>query len=174
MTRWLAIIPLLALIALGGLGIVNLLREDAPTTSLSDGRSAPTQSFPALTDANESLTFSPPPEGKTIIVNLFASWCAPCRVEHPLLMDIAQSHPDQLYGLLYKDSAENGAAFLAELGDPFQSVGLDSDGQGGLDFGLTGVPETFVIDANGRILRHVRGPLDAATAEEIRALLDEG
>lgn len=172
MTRWLAIIPLLALIALGGLGIVNLLREQAPSAGLSDGRPAPTQDFPALTGPDARLKFAPPPEGKTVIVNLFASWCAPCRVEHPLLMDIAQSHPDRLYGLLYKDSTENGIAFLEELGDPFRAVGLDSDGQGGLDFGLTGVPETFVIDANGKILRHVRGPLDVATAEEIRALLE--
>lgn len=171
MTRWLAILPLLALLALGGLGVVNLLRDEAPTTSLSDGRDAPTRSFEAITGTQTELSFGPADDRDTIIVNLFASWCAPCRVEHPLLMQLAADYPGRVYGLLYKDSAENGQAFLDELGDPFTGVGLDGDGQGGLDFGLTGVPETFVIDGNGKILRHVRGPLEPDTLEEIKQLL---
>ena len=106
------------------------------------------------------------------MVNLFASWCAPCRAEHGDITRLAETHPGQVYGLAYKDDPEATRGFLAELGNPFEQIGVDRDGQGGLDFGLTGVPETFVISPEGRIILHVRGPLDAERARQVSAALE--
>jgi cytochrome c biogenesis protein CcmG/thiol:disulfide interchange protein DsbE len=170
MKRWLAVLPLLALLGMGVIGTQNLLREDKPAAGLSDGRAAPQIAFD-LIDGSGQIKFHEGARGKPVVVNLFASWCGPCEVEHPLLMELARTHPDQTFGVLYRDSAENGQQFLRRLGNPFKAVAHDPDGQGGLDFGLTGVPETFVISAEGQILQHVRGVLTPETIEEIRRLL---
>lgn len=170
MKRWLAVLPLVALLGLGALGAQNLIREQKPSAGLSDGRDAPKVEFEQLDEAGP-LIFHQGANGRPIVVNLFASWCGPCEIEHPLLLELARTHPDQTFGILYRDTPENGRAFLGQLGNPFKAVGLDPDGQGGLDFGLTGVPETFVVDANGRIIRHVRGVLTQATLDEIRELI---
>lgn len=170
MKPWLAILPVIALLGLGAIGAINLMGGDGSDVGRSDGRLAPTRVFETLTGSAETLNFSAPAPDKPIVVNLFASWCAPCRVEHPLLVELAETHPDRIFGLLYKDEADRGQAFLDELGDPYTAVGLDPDGQGGLDFGLTGVPETFIISADGEILMHVRGALTPENLSEIRAL----
>lgn len=173
MTRWLAILPLLALFAFAYIGVSNLVREEKPTSALSDGRAAPARSFETLIGPQLDYDFSNIPGDRPIAVNLFASWCGPCIVEHPLLLALDEAHSDQIYGLLYKDTPENGRAFLARLGNPYTAVAMDPTGQGGLDFGLTGVPETFVINPKGRILLHVRGPLDEKTLQEISNLLSQ-
>ena len=136
-------------------------------------RQAPAYEFARL-GGGEPLYFNAPPEaGAPIIVNLFASWCGPCEAEHPLLLELAARAPGRLFGVLYKDSEANGRAFLDELGDPFDAIGIDTDGQGALDFGLTGVPETFVIDAGGQILLHVDKPLTSEDVARIRALVQD-
>lgn len=173
MTRWLAILPLLALCGLAVVGISNLTRAEKPTSALSDGRAAPERSFDTLIGPQLKYDFSDTAGDKAIAVNLFASWCGPCIVEHPLLLELEKTHPDQIYGLLYKDTPDNGRAFLERLGNPFSAVAMDPNGQGGLDFGLTGVPETFVINPKGRILLHVRGPLDTDTLQEVSVLLGQ-
>ena len=170
MKRWLAILPLFALLALGAVGAQNLLRDKQPGAGLSDGRPAPTRTFDRL-DSAAPLSFHEGANGRPIVVNLFASWCAPCEVEHPILLELARTHPDQTFGVLYRDTPDKGQAFLQRLGNPFKAVALDPDGQGGLDFGLTGVPETFVVSADGQILLHVRGILTPATLAEIQALI---
>ncbi|MGD9538303.1 MAG: DsbE family thiol:disulfide interchange protein [Alphaproteobacteria bacterium] len=91
------------------------------------------------------------------IINVFASWCGPCRVEHPLWVEYAK-RPDAvaLFGLNYKDKPDDAAGWLARLGDPYTRIGADLDGRVGIDFGVYGVPETFVIDGAGRIVyKHV-------------------
>src|SRR5690606_12997339 len=94
-----------------------------------------------------------------VVVNVFASWCIPCRAEHPLLMDLADRGV-AIYGMNYDDPADNARAFLAELGNPYQRVGADRDRRAGIEWGVYGVPETFVVDDNGVIrFKHV-GPLD--------------
>lgn len=103
--------------------------------------------------------------GQPVLVNVFASWCAPCRIEHPLLMRLARQEGVRLYGIAYKDKPEDSARFLAELGDPYRGVGVDRDGRVGVDFGVYGVPETYVLDRDGHIrARHV-GPLNQAAIE---------
>ena len=165
MKRWLAAIPVVALVlfaALAGWELSHPEKGDFERVS----RTAPARSFVRL-DENGTLSFAPPPGGKTVAVNLFASWCAPCRAEHSRLTALAEAHPGQVYGVLYKDTPENGRQFLEELGNPYADIALDPDGQGGLDFGLTGVPETFVISGEGEILEHIAGPLNADSAKRV-------
>lgn len=104
-------------------------------------------------------------KGQPTVVNVFASWCAPCRIEHPLLMRLARQDAVRLFGIAYKDKPEDSARFLAELGDPYRVVGVDRDGRTGLDFGVYGVPETYVLDRAGHIRRRYVGPLSAVTIE---------
>jgi len=112
--------------------------------------------------------------GQVALVNFFASWCIPCRAEHPILMHLSDETKVPLYGIAYKDKPEDAQRFLAQLGDPYRRIGLDEAGRTGIDFGVYGVPETYVIDKAGRIrLRHV-GPLTAeALAKEVLPLLKE-
>lgn len=160
MKRWQAILPLAILGALGLVGAVQLMRPAEDSFSAKADRTAPDRVFPLLDGSGETIGFSPPPGDRPVMVNLFASWCAPCRAEHGEITALAGAYPGQVYGLAYKDAPQATRGFLEELGNPFEAIGIDRDGQGGLDFGLTGVPETFVIDAEGQIILHVRGPLD--------------
>lgn len=104
--------------------------------------------------------------GQPVLINFFASWCVPCRVEHPLLMRLAQQEHLPLYGIAYKDKPEDSARLLAQLGDPYKIIGLDRDGHVGLDFGVYGVPETYVLDRNGHVRRRFVGPLTAEVVEK--------
>ncbi len=102
--------------------------------------------------------------GQPIVVNFFASWCVPCRIEHPLLMRLSQQEHIPLYGIDYKDKPEDAQRLLVQMGDPYRLVGMDREGHVGLDFGVYGVPETYVIDKAGRIRKRFVGPL---TAEQV-------
>ena len=104
-------------------------------------------------------------KGQPVVVNFFASWCAPCRIEHPLLMRLAKQENIPIFGIAHKDKPEDAARFLAQLGDPYRAVGLDRDGRAGLDFGAYGVPETYVIDRTGHIRKRFVGPLSAQAVE---------
>ena len=105
--------------------------------------------------------------GQPVLVNFFASWCVPCRAEHPLVTRIAADWP--VYGINYKDSAGDATAWLAELGDPYRAIGADLEGRTGIEFGVYGMPETYVIDGNGIIRYRLAGPL--SDAEWNRTLL---
>ncbi|WP_158925105.1 DsbE family thiol:disulfide interchange protein [Acidisphaera sp. S103] len=103
-------------------------------------------------------------KGHPFVVNFFASWCVPCRIEHPLLMRLATENHLPIYGIDYKDKPADGAHLLATFGDPYRLVGMDRDGSVGLNFGVYGVPETYVIDSTGIIRKRFVGPL---TAEQV-------
>ena len=104
-------------------------------------------------------------DGRVTLVNFFASWCAPCREEHPQLMALARRPNVTLDGVAYKDKPEESRRFLDRLGNPFAHIGVDRDGTTAIDFGVYGVPETYVVDGTGHIrYRHV-GPL---TAEDVK------
>lgn len=110
-------------------------------------------------------------DGKVKIVNFWASWCAPCRAEHPNLMQL-QAEGLPVYGVNYKDKSEDALAFLAELGNPYTSIGADSSGRMGIDWGIYGVPETFVIDGEGRVILRFPGPLtERAIQTDLRPAL---
>lgn len=108
------------------------------------------------------------------LVNFWASWCAPCRAEHPVLTALAAEGVTVL-GVNYKDDPAKALAFLAELGNPFSALGADAKGRMALDWGLYGVPETFVIDGEGRVLARVAGPLTRQELErKVRPALASG
>ena len=169
MKRWLAAIPVAALVLFAVLAGYQLTHpEKAEFERVS--RTAPDRAFPRLAGEG-TVSFNPPPGGEAVVVNLFASWCGPCVAEHPKLVELGRQWPGRVYGVLYKDTPENGHKFLSELGNPYANIVMDPDGQGGLDFGLTGVPETFVISADGEILEHIAGPLDEAGVELVSEAL---
>jgi len=90
---------------------------------------------------------------------VFASWCVPCRAEHPLLMRLARENGVSINGIAYKDKPEDSRAFLASLGDPYSRVGMDEPGRAAIEWGVYGVPETFLVDGNGVIRWKYSGPL---------------
>ena len=115
-------------------------------------------------------------KGQVTVVNVWASWCAPCREEHPVLMQLARMQGVRLVGINYKDQAENARRFLGALGNPFSAVGADTAGRAAIDWGVYGVPESFIVDANGAIAYKHVGPLtEQALAGPFRqALLKAG
>jgi len=126
---------------------------------------APAFSKPELYDAARIVT----PEdylGQVWVLNVFASWCAPCREEHPWVQSLAREGIVPVVGLNYKDRPEDAKAWLQSLGNPYQTIAADIDGRAGIDWGVYGVPETFIIDAKG-VIRHKHiGPLTADALKE--------
>jgi cytochrome c biogenesis protein CcmG/thiol:disulfide interchange protein DsbE len=165
--RLIAFVPLVALLMLIAVGVVLLTREGEREqfTAGMVGRPAPEFALARLDDG-ESLT-NGDMRGRAYVVNLFASWCTPCRAEHPQLMALRRQGVE-IVGIAYKDRREASVAFLTELGDPFSTVAMDPEGRFGLELGITGVPETFVIGPDGVIRAAYRGPLtEAAVRDEI-------
>lgn len=158
---WLYLLPV-ALFALLALAFHRGLGTD-PTvlpSALID-KPAPEFTLPPLAGSGEAGFSSADLGEKVSVVNIFASWCAPCRAEHPVLNALAKSSRVPIYGINYKDRPEAARAFLAELGNPYTRIGAD-DGRVGIEWGVYGVPETFIIDRQGRVrYRHV-GPLTEA------------
>jgi cytochrome c biogenesis protein CcmG, thiol:disulfide interchange protein DsbE len=170
--RWVAFLPLILFGALVLVFVFRLFSGDpSKLPSALIGKPVPVFSLPALDGllrdgkvvpgfaqgdlAQGSLTS----EGKVILVNVFASWCAPCHQEHPLLMELAKDPRITLLGINYKDKPENARRFLGRLGNPYAAVGVDEDGRTAIDWGVYGVPETFLITRTGIIaFKHV-GPI---------------
>ena len=168
MNRAVAYIPMVALLALIAVGVVLLTREQT-RENFSEGRigrPAPSYSLASLASLDEAEPVaSAARAGRPYVINVFASWCTPCRAEHPQLMALQAGGVD-IVGVAYKDRPEATQRFLTELGNPFADVGLDPDGRFGLDLGITGAPETFVIGADGSIVAVHRGPLTPEIVEE--------
>ncbi len=113
-------------------------------------------------------------KGRPVVINFFASWCVPCRVEQPLLMQLSKRDDVRLYGIDYKDKPEDARKLLAALGNPFRRIGMDREGKVGLNFGVYGVPETYVLDKTGHIRKRFVGPLTAeAVNKELLPLLKQ-
>jgi cytochrome c biogenesis protein CcmG/thiol:disulfide interchange protein DsbE len=164
MSRWLALAPLLVLIALGGLfGLYALNRNPQVQPHALVGKAAPVLSLPSLDDGAPIPIVVAPGKGP-VLVNFFASWCAPCEIEHPVLMSLKRRGV-AITGVAYKDAPANTQAFLARLGDPFARRLVDRDGAAGIEFGVTGVPETYLIGADGVVIAKHTGPLTAEAAD---------
>ena len=163
--RWLLALPLLVFLGLAALFALQLTagRDVSEIPSALVGRPVPPIALPALKDA----PFEPAALKGPALVNVFASWCAPCRAEHPVLMALSREIP--VHGIAYKDEPAASARFLEELGDPYASIGVDREGRAGIEWGVTGVPETFLIDRTGRVAHRIAGPLTAERYEDLKA-----
>jgi cytochrome c biogenesis protein CcmG/thiol:disulfide interchange protein DsbE len=163
--RWLAFTPLLVLIALAALFAGYALKRDPHVQPQAlVGKAMPALSLPELTNGR-AAPIRNAADGP-ILVNFFASWCAPCEIEHPQLMAL-KAQGVKVVGIAYKDAPANTQAFLNRLGDPFAERLVDRDGRAGLEFGVTGVPETYLVGSDGVIIAKHTGPLTPDAAEDL-------
>ncbi len=162
MTRYL--VPLGLFAVLVGFLFVGLGLNPREVPSPLIDKPAPAFSLPQLHRPDQSLTQNDL-RGRVWLLNVWASWCVSCRQEHPVLMDLARAGLVPVYGLNYKDRREDALAWLQEFGDPYAASLMDADGRIGIDYGVYGVPETFVIDKAGVIRYKHIGPL---TVEGVR------
>ncbi|MBL8313024.1 MAG: DsbE family thiol:disulfide interchange protein [Rubrivivax sp.] len=151
-------IPLVLFVGLGALLGVGLKLKPREVPSPFIDKPAPAFRLPQLSEAKAD--FDPAQmKGQVWLLNVWASWCAPCREEHPLLVDAARAKAVPVVGLNYKDDPRAADEWLRKLGDPYQAIAVDRDGRVSIDYGVYGVPETFVIDREGVVrLKHI-GPL---------------
>ncbi|MEX0810395.1 MAG: DsbE family thiol:disulfide interchange protein [Dongiaceae bacterium] len=166
MRRLLYILPLALFGVIAAYFVAGLDPERDPSavpSALID-RPAPSFTLDPLDPAMPVLA-SDDLRGKIMLVNFFASWCLPCRAEHPLLQRLAQEQNLPIYGIVYKDEPDAIRRWLDDLGNPYAMVALDPDSRTAIDFGVYGVPETYVIDREGRIRFRFAGPLDPVTIE---------
>tara|TARA_R110002020_G_scaffold220742_10_gene428661 strand:+ start:482 stop:1021 length:540 start_codon:yes stop_codon:yes gene_type:complete len=156
-------LPLLALVALVAVFAFSINRDPSLVRSVLIDKPAPVFALEAVPELGVPGFDTASLTGQVSVVNVFASWCIPCRAEHPLLMSLSDNADIQLLGINQSDAPENARAFLAELGNPYAAVGADRDRRVSIDWGVYGVPETFVVNAKGIItFKHV-GPLTPET-----------
>lgn len=174
--RLLALLPLGLFAVLALVFLLRLNSDEDPNyiPSTLIGQPAPAFDLPALDGIGVPGLKRADLDGQVTLVNVFASWCVPCREEHPVLEALAKDGV-RIVGINYKDKAENALAFLTDLGNPYAAVGVDARGRSAIDWGVYGVPETFVVGADGVILRKFVGPLTSAVAaRELPPLLAGG
>jgi cytochrome c biogenesis protein CcmG, thiol:disulfide interchange protein DsbE len=162
---WLVALPLVGFIALAGIFLLRLHGDDpSKIPSALIGRPAPQTALPALEGLVNNGAQVPgldPADfkGKVSVVNVWASWCVPCHEEAPLLTELARDKRLQLVGIDYKDAPDNARRFLGRYGNPFGIVGVDGNGRAAIEWGVYGVPETFVVGRDGTILYKLVGPV---------------
>ena len=169
--RFILLLPLIVFLAIAALFLYRLGAGDpSMLPSALIGRPAPNTPLPPL----EGLLRDGAPlpgivaadlKGAVSLVNVWASWCVPCHDEAPLLMQLADDKRIRILGINYKDQPENARRFVGRYGNPFAAVGADGNGRASIDWGVYGVPETFVIDREGRIAYKLVGPISAENLE---------
>lgn len=158
-------LPLVALLALVAVFATTIDRDPNLVRSVLIDKPAPVFAMAAVPELGVPGFDTATLKGQVTVVNVFASWCIPCRDEHPLLMALKAVPGMRLFGINQADAPENARAFLAELGNPYDAVGADRDRRVSIDWGVYGVPETFVVDPQGIItFKHV-GPLTQQAIE---------
>jgi len=167
----LAVIPLAIFAVFAGVAGKMLYDQDVNGLDISAipsaliGTKAPTLTLPALDGSNTAALTSDAIAGKLTLVNVFASWCVPCRQEHPILKELAKDPRLNVVGINYKDKNENALRFLGELGNPYKAIGVDPNGKAAIDWGVYGIPESYLVSADGTILYKKVGPFDAQSLE---------
>jgi cytochrome c biogenesis protein CcmG/thiol:disulfide interchange protein DsbE len=164
----LALVPLVVFAVLAAVFFIGLRGEDPSIVpSALIGKPVPAFELPPLEGMNlPGLASADLAAGKVTIINVFASWCGPCRLEHPVLMRLAQRSDIAVVGINYKDETENARRFLTSLGVPYRAIGVDRTGRASIDWGVYGVPETFVVDGKGIIRFKWVGPISDERALE--------
>jgi cytochrome c biogenesis protein CcmG, thiol:disulfide interchange protein DsbE len=167
-------LPLAVFLALAMVFLARLLSGGDPSAipSALVGKAVPEFSLPPL----EGLARNGEPvpgfdstdlKGSVTVVNVFASWCGPCRQEHPLLEELARDPRLRVLGINYKDVGSNAVSFLDSLGNPYRAVGADTRGRTAIDWGVYGVPETFLVDRDGVIREKIVGPLGQQSLDDV-------
>ncbi len=180
MKRLLYVLPLAICLAIGAFFYLGLDNDPRQIPSAFIGKPAPTFSLPPLPGRFAAPRAEIAPlsnadlgAGKPVVINVWASWCIPCVAEHPLVTRLAEESGVTVHGINYRDKPQDAAAWLARLGDPYTKVGADIDGKAGIEWGVYGVPETFVIDGDGIVRFKHAGVLTAEMIErEIKPLLE--
>jgi len=180
MIRSLAFVPLIIAVVFGGFLLWGLNPDRDPNSIPSELISQPAPDFdlPAVegldTPSFSSADFKD--LTKPVIVNVFASWCVPCRAEHAVLTRLVEKDGAQLFGINYKDEPEDAVNWLGKLGNPYARIGSDLNGRAGIEWGISGVPETFIVGTDGTVLYRYVGPVVGDTPEKKfrRALVETG
>jgi cytochrome c biogenesis protein CcmG/thiol:disulfide interchange protein DsbE len=152
-------LPLIALVALIAIFATSIDRDSSLVRSVLIDKPVPQFALAGVEGLDVPGFDSAALKGEPTIVNVFASWCIPCRDEHPLLESLKTETGIRMYGINHSDAPENARAFLAELGNPYDAVGADRDRRVSIDWGVYGVPETFLVDKHGTIVYKHVGPL---------------
>lgn len=159
------VVPLLVFAGIAAMLAVGLTLNPREVPSPLIGKAVPEFALPPVRGRTLGLS-SADLKGEVSIVNVFASWCAACREEHPVFMQMKRDALVPIHGLNYKDRPEDAEKWLDELGDPYTRTGADRDGRVAIDWGVYGVPETFVIDRDGRIAYKHIGPITQKLVED--------
>jgi cytochrome c biogenesis protein CcmG/thiol:disulfide interchange protein DsbE len=166
--RLIFLLPLAVFVALAAVFLIRLETggnlEAVPSALV--GKSVPDFDLPPLEGVPQPGLATGDLNGAVTVVNVFASWCGPCRIEHPQLLELAKDERIRVVGINYKDVPANAVRFLDELGNPYAAIGVDAKGRAAIDWGVYGVPETFVVDAGGIIRYKQIGPIDPLTLKE--------
>ncbi|MEM6481780.1 MAG: DsbE family thiol:disulfide interchange protein [Pseudomonadota bacterium] len=176
MTRRIPVLMVLPPVVFGllvGLFFAGLYRDNPEALpSALAGAPAPVVAFERLGDKVPLTDTHLRDSGGVKLVNFWASWCGPCRAEHPSLTALAEEGIE-VHGVNYRDDPDNALGFLEELGDPFSAIGRDQTGRGAIEWGVAAVPETFVLDADGHIILRFAGPITArALDRDIRPAIE--
>lgn len=167
----LAVIPLAIFAVFAGTAGKMLYDQEVNGKNVSDlpsaliGTRAPVLAMPALDGSNTQALTSEVIAGKLTLVNVFASWCVPCRQEHPILKELSQDPRLNVVGINYKDRQDNALRFLGELGNPYKAIGVDPNGKAAIDWGVYGIPESYLVAADGTIVYKKVGPFDLQSLE---------
>lgn len=161
----LAVLPLVLLVGLVAVFAMNMDRDPSLVRSVLIDKPAPVFALAAVAGTGVEGFDTASLKGEVTVVNVFASWCIPCRDEHPMLERLKAETGVRMFGINQRDAPENATAFLTELGNPYDRIGGDTDNRVSIDWGVYGVPETFVVNAEGVVtFKHV-GPISPETLE---------
>ncbi|MBD9450803.1 DsbE family thiol:disulfide interchange protein [Rhizobium sp. RHZ02] len=167
-----ALIPLVVFAGIAATAAKMLYDQDVHGKNISEipsaliGTKAPALNLAPLEGANLPALTDSAIKGKLTLVNVFASWCIPCRDEHPILMQLAKDSRLNVVAINYKDKNDNALRFLGELGNPFAAIGVDPKGQAAIDWGVYGIPESYLVAPDGTILYKRVGPFDDVSLRE--------
>jgi cytochrome c biogenesis protein CcmG, thiol:disulfide interchange protein DsbE len=172
---FIVVLPLLVFGALALLFLSGLFgRDKAQLPSTLIGRPSPEVTLLALDKlAVPGFGADDLRKGGVTLVNVFASWCAPCHAEHPLLMELSKDNRFRIFGINQKDSADNARRFLGSKGNPYAAVGIDPNGRASIEWGVYGVPETFIIKGDGTIVHKLVGPLTEGNLTAFKAEIEK-
>lgn len=162
------LLPLMLFLALAGVFLIRLESggdlERVPSALI--GKVVPDQTLPPLDGTGLPGLAAADFEGRVTVLNVFASWCGPCRVEHPIVMELGEDPRFRLVGLNHKDQPANAVRWLGDLGNPYAAIGVDRRGRDSLEWGIYGVPETFVVGADGTIRYKFVGSLSRQSLQD--------